>query len=101
VGARELDLITVAGKTETVRVYELLGPAGELEPRQAEVLQAFAKGLAAYRAREWGAAERQFRRCRGLDPTDAPAALYLERLVALRAAPPAGDWDGVWRFTHK
>jgi hypothetical protein len=29
----------------------------------AELLQEFAKGLAAYREREWDAAERQFRRC--------------------------------------
>jgi hypothetical protein len=32
----------------------------------------FAKGLAAYRAREWDAAELQFRRCQELNPKDAP-----------------------------
>jgi adenylate cyclase len=35
VEARELDLITVAGKTEPVRIYELLSPFGKLDPDDA------------------------------------------------------------------
>jgi adenylate cyclase len=101
VETRELDLITVAGKTEPVRIYELLGPAGQRGPGEVELLQEFAKGLAAYREREWDSAERQFRRCLELNPKDAPSALYLERIATLRTKPPPGDWDGVWRFTHK
>jgi adenylate cyclase len=101
VEARELDLITVAGKTEPVRVYELLCPAGQLGPGVAELLQEFAKGLAVYRARDWDGAERQFRRCLELSPEDAPSTLYLQRIAALRAEPPPSNWDGVWRFTHK
>jgi adenylate cyclase len=101
VESRELDLLTVAGKTEPVRVYELLCPAGQLAPDDAELLQEFAKGLAAYRERDWDAADRQFRRCLEINAKDAPSALYLERITMLRAEPPPGDWDGVWRFTHK
>ena len=66
-----------------------------------ELLQEFATGLAADREREWDAAERQFRHCLELSPKDAPSALYLERIAALRANPPPGDWNGVWHFTHK
>jgi adenylate cyclase len=65
------------------------------------LLQEFAKGLAAYRERDWDAAERQFRRCLEISPGDTPSALYLERIAGIRANPPPGDWDGVWRFTHK
>ena len=101
VEARELDLITVAGKTEPVRIFELICPAGQLGPAEAELLAEFATGLAAYRQRDWDTAERQFRRCLEIDPKDAPSALYLERIAALRADPPPGDWDGVCRFTHK
>jgi adenylate cyclase len=101
VETRELDLITVLGKTEPVRIYELLCPAGQLEPAEVELLQEFAKGLAAYRERAWDAATRQFRRCLELKPKDAPSALYLERIAALQEEPPPDDWDGVWRFTHK
>jgi adenylate cyclase len=70
-------------------------------PDEGELLQEFAKGLEDYRAREWDTAERQFRRCLELNPKDAPSALYVERIAALWTKPPPGDWDGVWRFTHK
>jgi adenylate cyclase len=99
--ARELDLITVAGKSEPVRVYELVCPAGRLGPAEADLLEGFAKGLAAYRGRDWDAAERQFRRCLEHNAKDAPSAVYLQRVAAFRAEPPPGDWDGAWRFTHK
>jgi adenylate cyclase len=51
VKARELDLITVAGKTEPVRIYELLSQFGKLDPTDDELREEFAGGLAAYRAR--------------------------------------------------
>jgi adenylate cyclase len=101
VNTRELDLITVAGKTEPVRIYELLGPADQRGPGDVDLPQEFAKGLAAYRERQWDTAERQFRRCLELSPKDAPSTLYLERIAALRVKPPPGDWNGVWRFAHK
>lgn len=101
VETRELDLITVAGKTEPVRIHELLAPFGQLAPGDAELREEFAAGLDAYRGRNWETAERLFAECRRLRPTDGPSALYLERVQALRADPPPADWDGVWRFTHK
>jgi class 3 adenylate cyclase len=101
VEARELDLITVAGKTEPVRIYELLAPFGLLAPGDADLREEFACGLTAYRAREWDTAEHGFAECRRLKPTDGPSALFLERVQRLRAEAPPADWDGVWRFTHK
>jgi hypothetical protein len=67
----------------------------------ADLLQEYAKGLAAYRERDWDAADRHSRRCREINAKDAPSAIFLERITMLRAEPPPGDWDGVWRFTHK
>jgi adenylate cyclase len=101
VEARELDLITVAGKTEPVRVYELLCAAGQLTPEQATLLPAFDKGLAAYRQRDWDAAAQHFRQCVEINPKDGPAALYLERIATLRQTPLPSNWDGVWRFASK
>jgi adenylate cyclase len=51
VESRELDQIMVVGKTEPVRIYELLCPAGQIKPEEAELLQEFAKGRAVYRTR--------------------------------------------------
>jgi len=101
VESRELDLITVVGKTEPVRIYELLGPAGEVDPAQAELVQEFGKGLSKYRLRDWDAAEEHFQRCLKVKPKDGPAAVYLERIAKLRKEPPPADWDGVWRITRK
>jgi adenylate cyclase len=98
---REFDLITVVGKTEPVRIYEVLGPAGTLKPEDAALLQEFAKGLMAYRAREWDRAEQQFQRCLGTTPKDGPSALHVERIATLRKQPPTAGWDGVWHFTDK
>ena len=101
VECRELDLITVVGKTEPVRIYEVLGPAGTLTPEDTALLQEFGKGLTAYRAREWDRAEQQFQQCLKTNPKDVPSALYVERIATLREQPPPADWDGVWRFTLK
>src|SRR5205814_6374994 len=44
--ARELDLVTVAGKRETIRIYELMAAAGELDATRAALRDEFARGLA-------------------------------------------------------
>jgi adenylate cyclase len=99
--ARELDLITVAGKTEPVRIYELLSPFGKLDPDDAMLREEFALGLAAYRARDWDEAGCRFEQCLKLKPDDGPSALFSKRIGRLRTDPPPPDWGGVWRFTHK
>jgi adenylate cyclase len=98
---RELDLISVAGKTEPVRIHELLSPSGQLAPEAVELREEFAAGLAAYRAFDWDAAERRFAECRRSKPADGPSVVFLERVQKLRTDPPPADWDGVWRFSHK
>ena len=101
VEVRELDLITAVGKSEPVRIYELLGQTGQLAPGEVELANEFGKGLAAYRAREWDAAERQFQRCLEVKPADGPSMLYIERITELRKQPPPTAWDGVWHMTKK
>ena len=80
VEARELDLITVAGQTEPVRIYELLSPFGKLDPDDAMLREEFALGLAAYRALDWDEAGCRFEQCLKLKPDDGPAALFSKRI---------------------
>lgn len=101
VEVRELDLITCVGKTEPVRIYELLSRFGKLDPTDAELREEFAGGLAAYRARDWDEAGHRFEECPKLKPGDGPSAVFSKRVGMLRANPPPPDWDGVWHFTHK
>jgi adenylate cyclase len=99
--ARELDLIAVVGKSEPVRIFELLTPAGGLSPQQAELCAVFALGLEAYRTSDWETAAQQFHRCLDISPDDGPARLFQQRIATLRTSPPVADWDGVWRMTQK
>ncbi|MHB8825045.1 MAG: adenylate/guanylate cyclase domain-containing protein [Thiobacillus sp.] len=93
---REIDSLRVAGKQETVRVYELLGIAAELSESERQRVQAYEAGLARYRAQEWDAAEAAFRECLAVEPKDQPSQVMLERIAAFRQVPPEAGWDGVW-----
>jgi len=101
VEARELDFVTVVGKTEPVRIFELLGRAGEIAPDTFALRDLFAHGLAAYRERDWDGAEEKFQECLKLAPEDGPSQLFEQRVAFLRASPPAADWQGVWHATEK
>jgi adenylate cyclase len=97
---RELDLIRVKGKDRPVAIYESLGHRASVGGL-ADLLELHARGLAAYRARDWNAAERAFAGALTLHPADGPAAVYLSRCRLLAEAPPAADWDGVWNLAEK
>jgi adenylate cyclase len=99
--ARELDLITVAGKTEPVRIYEAMGRVGEIAPEQIQLREMYANGLAAYRRQDWDQAQRCFESCKLGDADDGPSRLFIERISLLRSSPPPADWDGVWHFKKK
>ncbi|MCW5751170.1 MAG: HAMP domain-containing protein [Alphaproteobacteria bacterium] len=98
---RELDLLAVAGKSEPIRIYELLGEAGSLAPDMMALAEAFAAGLAAYRRQDWDRAAAHFDECLAIRPDDGPARAFRERTDLLRATPPGPDWDGVWRLSAK
>ncbi|MDB5408180.1 MAG: adenylyl cyclase, partial [Rhodospirillales bacterium] len=99
--ARELDIITVAGKSETIRIYELMAAAGGLDATRADLREEFAHGLDAYRRHDWEGAERYFSACLGLVAGDGPSTVYLARIAAFRREPPPAGWDGVWHINAK
>ena len=98
---RELDYIGVVGKSEPVRIYELLGERGKLEAPQLALRDVFECALAAYRRCDWDVADEQFREVISLDAEDKPARLYLDRVRRFRQIPPEPNWDGIWRLTSK
>jgi adenylate cyclase len=100
--ARELDMLVVAGKTEPIRVYELLGMLGEeILPHQVEFVNIYNTGLASYRRREWSEAIRAFSKALELSPEDYPSELYIERSHLYIASPPPEDWNGVFILRTK
>jgi len=99
--AREIDSIRVVGKTEPVRVFELLGRAGETDPARSDLAARFEEALAQYRAGAWDAAETGFGACLRLRPDDGPSTVFVERVRYLRAHPEERSPDGAWNLTTK
>jgi adenylate cyclase len=95
--AREIDFLVVKGKTESARIFEVLGLKGEVAEATLDLIGRFAEALAAYRSQEWDRAETALRGCLELFPDDGPSRLFLDRVRQLRAQLPGEEWDGVWR----
>jgi adenylate cyclase len=98
---REVDCIQVAGKSEPVRIFELLERKGQLNDHARSLKEHFAEGLASYRNQSWDLAEAQFNECLKINPADRPSKLFIARLRHFREHPLSPDWDGVWRFQQK
>jgi adenylate cyclase len=101
VRVRDLDLLLVAGKTEPVRVYELLGLAGDPMAEAGAFLQSYDEGMAFYRARNWQRSLELFEKALTLRPDDYPTRLYIDRVREYLKTPPPADWNGVFVLTTK
>ncbi len=99
---RELDLIQVKGKTEPVKVYELLGTADmEMTENQKQALEMYHEGLKLYRARKWEEAIAYMQQAYSLDETCFVAQMYTERANLYQITPPPAEWNGVFIMTTK
>jgi adenylate cyclase len=94
---RELDLVAVKGKEQAVRVFEVLGLAGEVDPEQTRGRRDFAEALALYRQGRFAEAQAGFETILAKNPEDGPARTFSARCRNFQEAPPAADWDAVFR----
>ena len=101
VEAREIDLLTVYGKTEPVRIYELLSPVGQLDSTTAQLRDAYAIALDLYRNQKWTEAEKAFQKCLSIRKSDGPSLEFLTRIATFNRTPPPQDWNGVWQTASK
>jgi len=101
--SRDLDDIRVKGKTQPVKVFELMRP--DMLKGNTDLIKNlignFEDGRKAYLARDWDLAEKKFSECIKISPDDGPTALYMERIADYKAEPPEAAWDGVYTFKHK
>lgn len=97
---REIDLVAVKGTARPVRIHELLAPKTKPGERAAELARVFAAGLAAYRARKWAEAAKAFTLLVE-KYKDTPSRVFLARIRAFSARPPAADWNGASALTVK
>jgi adenylate cyclase len=99
---REIDLIRVKGKSEPVRIYEVLARANDgLSDDMNSVIEHYLAGLAAYKKKEWEAGIQEFQRAIDIKADDGPSQTYLKRCREYLEMPPPDDWDGVYVMTTK
>jgi adenylate cyclase len=99
---RELDLIQVKGKTEPVKVWELLGTSDMvLSDNQKQSLEIYHEGLRLYRERNWQEAIAYFQQAIQLDPNCHVAEIYEQRANLYQINPPPAEWNGVFVMTTK
>ena len=97
---RQLDDVTVVGRVEPVRVYELVSMAGDLDPARRHAFDLYEEGLHHYRRAEWDAAEKALNEVLKQLSEDGPARTLLSRIRQLRKDVPE-DWTGVWSMSSK
>ncbi|UPT72553.1 MAG: adenylate/guanylate cyclase domain-containing protein [Elusimicrobiota bacterium] len=93
---RELDYVKVKGKSQPIRVYELLGLKGETDKALLEKARLFESGLPLFRGRKFAEAKAVFQRC-----DDYAGKKYVERCDEYMDSPPPADWDGSNELTEK
>ena len=98
---RQVDCVIVKGKTEPVRVFEVLDfHSKESFPNMIEVLEMFNNGIEYYNEGHWDKAIAQFKKAQKGNPDDKASNMYVERCGILKKRDPK-DWDGVWVATSK
>jgi adenylate cyclase len=100
--ARELDLLVVKGKTEPVRVYELIGLVNDTLPDEIKkFIEIYHTGLKFYRMMEWDKAIENFTKALEISPNDYTCKLYIQRCAYFKETPPPPNWSGVFIMQTK
>ena len=99
--ARELDAINVVGKTEPVKIYELIGYPSDVGKEMSQAVTYYSRGLSAYRDRQWDKAAALFKKVLTLYPEDGASRTMIQRCRQFMAAPPPENWNGAFTMTTK
>ncbi len=93
---REIDCVRLGHRDRPIVIHELLGVSSEdRDGRFRRLRDLFARGVAAYRARDFAGAIDSFERVAREHPNDRATQLYLQRCRMLRQDPPDAAWNGV------
>jgi len=99
---REIDRVQVVGKSEGVRIYELLSSADKpLNDKMKYFLDIYTQGLKAYQERKWDEGIAFMEHALQYLPNDSVCQLYIERMKLYKITPPPENWDGVFVLHSK
>ena len=97
---REVDWVKVKGKTQPVRIFELIAE-GQVASEKQAMLKHFARGFELYHERKFQEAIDVLKEALKIEPDDAVSQLYVERCQDYLKEPPPEQWDGVFTMTTK
>ncbi|MBU1696903.1 MAG: CHASE2 domain-containing protein, partial [Proteobacteria bacterium] len=95
---RELDFVKVKGKHQAISIYELLE---NTEEHRKKIVTPFARGLEAYRNKNWKLAEEIFCSIQINGLPDGPSSVFQDRCRFFAENPPSEDWDMIWEMKTK
>ena len=99
---RLLDRITVKGKSEPVRIFEVFNQYSDKNyENKLKAASVFEEAMTPYLNQNWELAIEGFKECEELLPEDASIEMHLKRAQSYQETPPAEDWDGVHRYFSK
>ncbi len=97
---RLLDFVAVKGKSEAIRIYELVGEKQAIDDSSARFIGHYEAAIGHYRMQQWDAAEKEFRSA--LDTrADEAAKMMLERIEEFRRNSPPPNWNGEYVMSSK
>ncbi len=97
---REIDMLTVKGKTKPVRIFELLQSKKLASEKLHNIKKIFEEGLELYRNQKWQAAEKAFVFLHEKFK-DETSEIFLRRIALFKTNPPGRNWDGVFALAVK
>ena len=98
---RLVDLVAVKGKQQGKRIYEPLGPRGEVAAERLAFAQAYEAAWQTYQQRQFAEALSQLAKLLEAWPHEPSLVRLYEICQAYAAEPPPADWDGVARMQAK
>jgi adenylate cyclase len=98
---RLVDLLQVKGKTEPMRVYELLGEASMRNTAAGDLARRFEEAFDLHCQRRWDDAQAILLELSRRFADDGPVATLRARIEEYRRHPPAPDWNGAYVATSK
>lgn len=99
---RQVDKVSVAGKTDVISLYEVFNEDDLLQRSlKASTLNSYNRALASFYDRDFQSAESIFSEIVANNENDLPARLYRDRARELSSQDVPDDWDGVVRYQNK
>jgi adenylate cyclase len=98
---RLLDKVAVKGKTEPIRIFEVLGLVGEVSDEALAFAKRFEAAFERYVTRNFQEALIACESLLILRPTDVATKHLAERCREYVNTPPPAEWNGTWVMTKK